>query len=136
MWVFAGIIFLFVAGLGVRATVHHGFKWWKTKGGKRVAFGLILGPAAVWLLGSLGGCSSVEVYAGLERTKSISPQCDQGGADDQLTSNLGLRGCRVLSSDGRTTLCGVYRHHSCAISQDRESYDAFGATVTREIYRK
>lgn len=135
MWEFAFYILLFVLVLVIATTHHEGLKWWVTKKGKRVAFGLFLAPTAAILIGMIGGCTTVDVYAGLERTKNLSPMCDPGGADDKLTSNIGVVGCRVVSDDGRTRLCGLYRHHSCAISQDSKSYDTTAAIkVTRRIY--
>lgn len=131
---FAFIIAGIVLMLAALTTRHHGWSWWKTQEGKRVAFGLFLAPLVALLIGVIGGCTHVDVFAGLERTKNLSPMCDPGGADDRITSNHGVEACRVVSEDGRTRLCGVYRHHSCAISQDRESYDAFGLSVTRRIY--
>lgn len=41
-----------------------------------------------------------------------------------------------MSADGRTEYCTVYRYHSCAISIDREDYDAFGINIKRYIYKK
>lgn len=134
MFEFAGVILIFVSALAVLTTRHHGCRWWTTKSGRGVAFGLFLAPLAALAIGMLGGCSTVDVYAGLESTKNLSPQCETGGANDKLTRNLGVEACRIVSADGRTRLCGVYRHHSCAISEDRESYDAFGLSVTRRIW--
>lgn len=129
---FIFILLAAVLALAAWATVHYGFTWWTSKDGKRVAYGLILAPVIAGAIALLGGCTSAEVFAGLEATKNLSPQCEAGGASDQVTSNLGLRGCRVLN-DG-TELCSVYRHHSCAISPDRESYDAIGFEVSKEVW--
>lgn len=131
---FAIIIFIAVAALSVRAFYVNGWAWRKTRAGRGVLFGLIIAPLAALLIGAVGGCTSVEVFAGLEHTKNLSPQCETGGASDRITSNLGVQACRSISDDGRTELCGVYRHHSCAIGADRESYDAGGFFVSRRIW--
>jgi hypothetical protein len=100
---------------------------------RRILFGLVVAPLAAVLIGMIG-CARVDVFAGIEATKNLSPQCDTGGASDRITSNLGVEACSTVSEDGRTELCGVYRHHSCAISPDRESYDGVGFLVKRRVY--
>lgn len=131
---FTLIIFVAVSALAVRAFYVNGWAWRTTRAGRGVLFGLLVAPLAALLIGSLGGCARVDVFAGLESTKNLSPQCETGGASDRITSNLGVEGCNIISSDGRTELCGVYRHHSCAISPDRESYDGVGFLVKRRVY--
>ncbi len=131
---FAIIIFIVVSFLSLKALSHYGWAWRKTKAGRGVLFGLIVAPLAALLIGSLGGCTRVDVFAGLESTKNLSPQCENGGASDRITSNLGIEGCRIVSADGKSELCGAYRHHSCAISPDRESYDGVGFLVKRRVY--
>jgi hypothetical protein len=130
---FALTIFIAVLLLAIRAFYVNGWAWRKTKAGRGVLFGLLVAPVTAILI-SMIGCARVDVFAGLESTKNLSPQCDTGGASDRITSNLGVEGCRTVSDDGRTELCGVYRHHSCAISPDRESYDGVGFLVKRRVY--
>ena len=134
MMEFALAIFITVLTLAGLAFAHHGWAWRKTKAGRGVLFGLVVAPLAALLIGSVGGCTRVDVFAGLESTKNLSPQCENGGASDRITSNLGIEGCRIVSADGKSELCGAYRHHSCAISPDRESYDGVGFLVKRRIY--
>ena len=131
---FACTILVVVTVLALLSTRHHGVKWWLTDAGKRVAFGLFLAPLVALIIGSLGGCTRVDVFAGIEATKNLSPMCEPGGVNDNLTSNLGIEGCHTISADSRTELCAVYRHHSCAISQDEQSYDGVGLTVKRRIW--
>lgn len=130
---FALVIFVAVAALAARAFYVNGWAWRKTKAGRGVLFGLIVAPVTAILIGMIG-CTRVDVFAGLESTKNQSPQCDSGGASDRIASNLGVEACRTVSADRRTELCGVYRHHSCAISPDRESYDGVGFLVKRRVY--
>lgn len=134
MMEFAIIIFVAVSALAGRAFYVNGWAWRTTKAGRGVLWGLVVAPLLALLIGMIGGCTRVDVFAGLESTKTLSPQCDAGGASDRITSNLGVEGCRKVSEDGRTELCGVYRHHSCAISPDRESYDGVGFLVKRRVY--
>ncbi len=131
---FAIVILVAVSALAIRAFYVNGWAWRRTKEGRGVLFGLFVAPLAALLIGSLGGCTRVDVFAGLEATRNLSPQCEAGGASDRVTSNLGVEGCRTVSEDGKTDVCGVYRHHSCAISPDRESYDGVGFLVKRRIY--
>lgn len=131
---FALIIFAAVSALAIRAFCVNGWGWRKTKMGRGVLAGLVGAPLLALLIGSLSGCQRVDVFAGLESTKNVSPQCEDIGASNRITSNLGLEGCRAVSKDGKTEVCGVYRHHSCAISPDRESYDGVGFFVKRRIY--
>lgn len=131
---FVWVIAIAVSILAIVVFCHYGWGWRKTKAGRGVLFGLFVAPLLAALVGMLGGCARVDVFAGLESTKNVSPQCEDSGASNRVTSNLGIEGCRGLSADGRTELCSVYRHHSCAISPDRESYDGFGFLVKRRIY--
>lgn len=130
---FALVIFVAVAALAARAFYVNGWAWRKTKAGRGVIFGLIVAPVTAILIGMIG-CTRVDVFAGMESTKNLSPQCDRGGASDRITSNFGVQACREISKDRRTTLCGVYRHHSCAIGSDDKSYDAIGYFVSRRIW--
>jgi hypothetical protein len=143
MFEFAGLIFAAVLFLFVILVRKQGWASLKTRDGKFTLFGLFFAPAAAvtvaFLLSLLGGCANfkdpyVEVYAGLEGTHNVSPQCMRGGANDQITSNLGAQVCSSISKDKDTIVCGVYRHHSCAISPDSKSYDAIGVSVSRRVY--
>lgn len=140
---FVVLITVVVAYLLYKTIRYYGITWVKTREGKGVLFGLLAAPVVAiviaLLLSLISGCSYikdpyVEVYAGVERTKNLSPQCERGGADDKLTSNLGVNLCTTASKDGKTTACVVYRHHSCAITEDDRSYDAFGFQVSRRAY--
>lgn len=143
MKMFAFLIFIVVLALLVKAILDDGWAYLKSRNGKRMLVGLIGAPMVVLVLGLMGGCASLgyypgpaklQAFAGIERTKDISPMCDSGVSDDKLTSNLGVRYTQIVSADGRTSVEAAFRHHSCAIGQDREGYDATGITVARDIY--
>lgn len=126
-------IVLALFGIAVR---HYGTAWLKTRAGKGVLFGLFVAPLIALLLGLVSGCAHsnrVEVFAGIEQTKSRSPQCEPGGASDRLTSNLGVQWTGIVSEDRRTEMAVGYRHHSCAITPDAESYDAIFIETTRVL---
>lgn len=124
---FTAVVLIIVVILAVISYRHYGM----SKPFKNIAYGLLIAPlaalAVAFILGNLISCSTVdrvEVFAGIERTKKLSPQCKSGGASDKITSNLGVSACKEIG--GGTDICASYRHHSCAISEDREQYDAFG----------
>jgi hypothetical protein len=65
-----------------------------------------------------------ELFAGVDYTKKISPQCYEGGVDDRLTSNIGFR--QHLVTYSKVDVIGQYTHHSCVIGSDNRQYDAIG----------
>lgn len=67
-----------------------------------------------------------ELYAGIDRTFKISPQCLSGAYNDRMTSNGGIKQNILMSYDKDFSLNTKYTHHSCAINNDRNSYDAIG----------
>jgi hypothetical protein len=73
------------------------------------------------------------VFAGLEATQKVSPQCYDGGVNDRLTSNLGVQ--QYLVGYKAIDLVANYTHHSCAINRDRLGYDALGLQVRWEFKR-
>src|SRR5690606_8914293 len=75
-----------------------------------------------------------EVYLGADYTTQLSPMCDEGGPDDRLTSNGGIRANVYQSADKRFELNAKYTHHSCAFSGDNESYDAVGFELTYRLW--
>lgn len=137
MWQFAAIVFVVVLVLFIRLFWVKNFDWFGTHESKRILFGLVAAPLVALLLAFIGGCASkntVSVFAGIENTHQLSPMCDRGGASDRATSNLGLEYAGELTQDGRTKLLIGYRHHSCAISDDAESYDAWYLGGSRELW--
>ena len=112
--------------------------------GKGVLKGIILATGSVTLLAILStvvGCSGTylneaSVYAGLDSTKNISPQCEAEGPNDRLTSNLGARVNLYESEDGRFSNNLQYTHHSCAFNIDATGYDAYGFQLDYKIWNK
>ena len=92
-------------------------------------------------LSLLTGCTGTyfndaAVYAGLDYTKKLSPQCKHGGPDDHTTSNLGLRGGLYRSDDKKFDINVKYTHHSCAFSPDAASYDAVGVELEYKLWER
>lgn len=75
-----------------------------------------------------------EVFLGIDYTKKLSPQCHEGGPNDRVTSNGGIRVNIYQSADERFELNSKYTHHSCAFSPDREQYDALGVELTYRLW--
>ena len=72
------------------------------------------------------------IYMGVDQTRGQSPQCEDGGPSDKLTSNGGFEaGIYTL---GRFGSYLKYTHHSCAISPDNKSYDAAGFVIEYKIW--
>lgn len=68
------------------------------------------------------------LFAGLDNTFKVSPQCYAGGVNDTLTSNLGIQQHLIGFKD--VDLYAKYQHHSCATNQDLNGYDAVGLGVS------
>lgn len=74
------------------------------------------------------------IFAGIDRTIKISPQCVSNNIDARLTSNIGIRQNFVTYKDIDVT--GQYTHHSCAVGVDKDVYDGFGVTLQWTFGRK
>lgn len=77
-------------------------EYFSTRDGKGILKGIILAPGVILLialaLALLPSCAQAgtwfndaSVYAGLDWTKKLSPQCDPNPVDDRGTSNLGFK---------------------------------------------
>ena len=75
------------------------------------------------------------VFIGIDHTPRVSPQCVEGGTDDKLTSNLGLRQNIWQSSNKIHDVTFKYTHHSCVFSKDRNGYDGFGIEYNWYLFR-
>ena len=70
------------------------------------------------------------VFAGVDYTRKLSPQCVAGSVQDRLTSNMGM-GLNVWQSPSRKVWLDLqWTHHSCVLGEDRNSYDGFGLRAT------
>lgn len=70
------------------------------------------------------------VFAGVDYTRKVSPQCVAGSMQDRLTSNMGM-GVNLWQSPSRRVWLDLqWTHHSCVIGVDRNSYDGFGVRAT------
>jgi len=67
------------------------------------------------------------VYAGMDYTKKLSPQCEEGAVDDHLTSNVGFT--QQLVGYRNVDLFFNYTHHSCVLNVDDKGYDGVGMRV-------
>lgn len=68
-----------------------------------------------------------KVYMGLDYTRKISPQCEDKGPSNRLTSNGGFEMGIYTAGNFESYL--KYTHHSCAISPDNKSYDGLGGGI-------
>ena len=69
-----------------------------------------------------------QIFAGVENTQKVSPMCYEGGVNDRLTSNLGVR--QHLLGYADVDLYAQFTHHSCATNRDLHGYDAYGIQAT------
>lgn len=100
----------------------------KTKEGKGILFGMVAFPVVLFAITLLSGCSGAtymnetEVFMGVDRSRNQSALCKEGGSDDRISSNGGLR--QNVVRLGRLDINAGYLHKSCAISPDYRSIDA------------
>ena len=80
--------------------------------------------------------NETSVFMGIDSTFKVSPQCVQGGTDDRLTSNLGIRQNVWLSKDKVHDIGLKYTHHSCVFGKDRNGYDGIGLEYNWFIFKK
>ena len=85
--------------------------------------------AGTWL-------NDASVFAGIDYTKKLSPQCDNNSIDDRGTSNLGVR-LNVWESEGKNVrLNSKYTHHSCVLGPDDRQYDAVGIELEWKVWQR
>lgn len=151
--IFGGIIFVVVALVILFGIGPLNVKGWVTsKEGQGAVASMLLGIAVVTIVGTLvlfltGLFSSanaqsvldnryghfvnhVYVFAGIDYTKKVSPQCVAGSVNDNLTSNMGMGANLWQSPSRRVHLDLQWTHHSCVLGVDRNSYDGFGIRTT------
>jgi hypothetical protein len=123
------------------------YKYFTTERGKGVGIGIILfvgiglgavlmspNARALDLKEDLEYFQYGEVYLGLDSTFKQSPQCQDDGPDNRLTSNGGVIFNIARSKDRIFELNTKYTHHSCAFNSDRNGYDAVGLVATWKLW--
>lgn len=119
--------------------------WVKHKEAKGVFKGIVMAiviTLALAIFGSLTGCANgkwandATVYAGLDYTEKVSPNCVAGGVDDHTTSNLGVKVNIFESEDALFRNNIKYTHHSCAFSEDAKGYDAYGIELEYKLWER
>ena len=105
--------------------------YFKQKGGKGIAKGIVFAFVATLVLWFLSGCTGTyfndaHAFAGLDYANEDNGVCEGGGIDNRTTSNLGLKGSIWQSEDKMYRINAKYTHHSCAFNIDDKVYDAVG----------
>jgi len=119
-------------------------QFFKTPNGRGVYRGillfLIVGITIAWFgnkaFGEVRYFTFGEVFLGVDRTRKLSPMCEDEEPDNRLTSNGGIRLNLAESEDERFQANFKYTHHSCAFSRDREGYDAFGLEFGYKFFER
>lgn len=122
-------------------------EYFGTRDGKGVLRGIIIAPGAILLIALLfsllPSCAragtwlnDASVYAGLDWTKKLSPQCKPNSVDDRGTSNLGFKLNLWQSDSKRVRVNTKYTHHSCALGRDDRQYDAVGVELEWKVWER
>lgn len=135
------ILLALVFGVGIKQLP----AWAKSKAGKGALASMLLGVVVILVVGLLASKAQAQsvldtrygyflnnayVFAGIDHTRKVSPQCVAGSMQDRLTSNMGM-GLNVWQSPSRKVWLDVqWTHHSCVLGVDRNSYDGLGLSVT------
>lgn len=144
--IFATIILVVIAlalvfGIGIKQLP----AWAKSKAGKGALASMALGVIVILAAGFLASKAQAQsvldtrygyflnnayVFAGIDHTRKVSPQCVPGSQSDRMTSNMGM-GLNLWQSPSRRVLLDLqWTHHSCVLGVDRNSYDGAGIRVT------
>lgn len=135
------ILLALVFGVGIKKLP----AWAKSKAGKGALASMALGVAVILITGLLAEKAQAQsaldtrygnflnnayVFAGIDQTRKVSPQCVAGSQSDHMTSNMGM-GINVWQSPSRRVALDVqWTHHSCVLGVDQKSYDGLGLRVT------
>lgn len=119
--------------------------YFSTRDGRGILKGIVLAPVVILIIAGLillfSGAAQAgtwfndaSVFAGLDYTKKLSPQCERNSVDERGTSNLGLR-LNLWESDSRNVrVNSKYTHHSCALGPDDRQYDAVGIELEWRVW--
>ncbi len=121
-------------------------EYFSTKTGKGILKGIVLAPAIILLIAGFfylipsanagTWLNDASVFAGIDYTKKLSPQCDNNSIDDRGTSNLGVR-LNVWESESKNVrLNSKYTHHSCVLGTDDRQYDAVGIDLEWRVWKR
>ena len=143
--VLALLLVIVGAYLFLRLRNNGGFSYFKTEEGKGILKGIVLAIAFFLVVGtSLTVLSTnakaqnlhqgtwvndFSVFAGLDFTKNVSPQCEPNSVDERGTSNIGINLNIWESASKNVRVNSRYTHHSCALGRDRDAYDALGVQL-------
>lgn len=131
---------LFIYAYGVLGSIENVKTHFMKTEGKGALFGialavlipvLIAGVVTVAKADEVKYLQDTVIFAGIDSTKKLSPQCYEGGVNDRFTSNLGITQHLVGYKDVSSHI--MYTHHSCAINRDLRSYDAIGFRIEWRI---
>jgi hypothetical protein len=121
-------------------------KYFSTKDGKGILRGIVVAPLAILVLGVafslIPTCAKADwlndatVFAGLDYTKSQSPQCEVNQIDNHGTSNLGVKLNVWQSASENVRVNSKYTHHSCALGKDARLYDALGVELEWRVWSR
>jgi hypothetical protein len=122
-------------------------EYFSTRTGKGILKGIILAPLAIIVIAlvmSLFNTVSAQgrwfteagVFIGLDSTLKQSPQCHVNAVDNRGTSNLGAFVNIWQSQSDRLQVNFKYTHHSCALGDDRNAYDAFGLELRWVLWKR
>ena len=151
--IFGGIILVVIAlviifGIGPKNII----PWAKTKDGLGAIASMVLGVVVVTIAGIIvtlvagffqeskaqsildtrygNFLNNAYVFAGIDYTRNVSPQCVPTTTQDHLTSNMGMGVNLWESPSKRVKMDMQWTHHSCVLGVDRNSYDGAGIRVT------
>lgn len=122
-------------------------EYFGTKDGKGILRGIVLAPLAILLIALafalVPSCAragtwlnDASVFAGLDHTRKLSPQCRANDVDERGTSNLGARLNLWQSDSRRARVNAKYTHHSCALGRDDRQYDAVGLELEWRVWER
>lgn len=146
--IFIGLLLVVVLGYTTyKIPPSQWISYFSTKTGKGILKGIVLAPLAILIIALvLSLLNKVQaqgrwmneagVFIGLDSTFKQSPQCQVNTVDNKGTSNLGAWLNVWQSSSDRLQVNVKYTHHSCALGQDRNGYDAFGVELRWALWRR
>lgn len=146
--IFIGLLLAILLGYMVWKLWGHSWKeYFSTKDGLGILKGIILAPVIIIIIALflflIPGAhaqgtwfNDASVFAGLDYTKKLSPQCERNAIDDRGTSNLGVKLNIWESESRRVRVNSKYTHHSCALGVDDRQYDGVGVELEWKVWSR